>query len=129
MNYKTLSLPRPLLALVVFLAVLCVLPAASALAQDEPDGLMDVKLSSKPAPLNANVEAGLNHLFEVLRAPETAFDPAQIRSVLDFVTLTAEPKDIAPARRFDGLGICLRQVVKSDLSRILRYFYNPEIPT
>ncbi|MBG0790658.1 MAG: hypothetical protein H0S80_09200 [Desulfovibrionaceae bacterium] len=128
MNYKTLSLPRPLLALVVFLAVLCVLPAASALAQDEPDGLMDVKLSSKPAPLNANVEAGLNHLFEVLRAPETAFDPAQIRSVLDFVTLTAEPKDIAPARRFDGLGICLRQVVKSDLSRILRYFYNPEIP-
>ncbi len=48
--------------------------------------------------------------------------------MLDFVSATQDPKDIAPAKRFKGHGICLKQDVSSDLSTILRYFYNPEIP-
>ena len=127
MNIKILSLPRPFLALVVFLYVLCGV-LSSAMAEEESAGLMDVKLSLKPAPLDDKVEACIDHLFEVLRTSGTAFDPAKIRPMLDFVTLTTEPKDIAPARRFNGKGICLRREVNSSLKRILHYFYNPEIP-
>ena len=128
MNINILYFPRPFLALVVSLVVLCSGLWAPAMAEDEPAGLMDVKLAKKPDPLDTKVEASIDYLFEVLRTPGTRFDPAKVRSMLDFVTLTTEPKDIAPARRFDGLGVCLRQEVKSDLKRILHYFYNPEIP-
>lgn len=122
-----LSLPSPFRALVVFLYVLCG-GLTFAMAEEEPAGLMDVKLSPKPASLDAKVEAGFDHLFEVLRTPGAAFDPAKVRPIMDFVTLTSDPKDIAPARRFGGKGICLRREVKSDLRRILHFFYNPEIP-
>ncbi|BDQ33906.1 hypothetical protein [Pseudodesulfovibrio portus] len=128
MNTNIISLPRPFLVLVVSLFVLCSGLWTPAMAEDEPTGLMGVELDKNPDPLDAKVESSIDHLFEVLRTPGTQFDPARVRSMLDFVTLTTEPKDIAPARRFDGLGVCLRNEVKSDLRRILHYFYNPEIP-
>jgi len=128
MNITIPSLSRPFLALVASVVVLCSGLWVPAKAEDEPAGLMDVKLAKKPAPLNAKVETGIDHLFEVLRTPGTRFDPAKVRSMLDFVTLTTEPKDIAPARRFDGQGVCLRHEVHSGLKRILHYFYNPDIP-
>ncbi len=128
MNINSLHLPRPVLVLAVSVFVLCGLAWDPAMAEEEPSGLMEVELSPKPEPLPDNVEAGIDHLFAALRDPAAGFNPADVRAVLDFVTLTTEPKDIAPAKRFGGKGICLRQTVKSDLKRILHYFYNPEIP-
>ncbi|QJB58361.1 hypothetical protein HFN16_03985 [Pseudodesulfovibrio sp. zrk46] len=101
---------------------------APAMAEDEK-GLMDVKLAKDPEPLAKNVEAGIDHLFDVMKDSSAKIDPAAIQDMLNFVANeTADPKDISPARRFNGNGICLRQNVKADLDTILRYFYNPDIP-
>ncbi|WP_319469098.1 hypothetical protein [uncultured Pseudodesulfovibrio sp.] len=111
------------------LAILCtaLLTVSPALAGEE-DGAPEVKLSVKPASLAKDVETGLDHLFEVLNNTSASFDTSKIGPMLDFVSATQDPKDIAPAKRFKGHGICLKQDVSSDLSTILRYFYNPEIP-
>lgn len=93
------------------------------------DGLMDVKLSKKPEPLAENVETGISHLFDVLADKNAALDVTTITPMLDFVVnMQTDPKDIAPAKRYEGSGICLRQEVNTNLETILRYFYNPDIP-
>ena len=90
---------------------------------------MDVKLSKDPEKLDASIEKSIDHLFGVLNDKAVPFDAAQVAPMLDFVINgPADPKDIEPARRFDGRGICLRKDVKTDLDTILRYFYNPDIP-
>jgi len=111
------------------LAILCtaLLTVSPALAGEE-DGAPEVKLSVKPTPLAKDVETGLDYLFEMLNDTSASFDATKIGPMLDFVSATQDPKDIAPAKRFKGHGICLKQDVSSDLSTILRYFYNPEIP-
>ncbi|MUM76583.1 hypothetical protein GKC30_02920 [Pseudodesulfovibrio sp. F-1] len=103
--------------------------AAPALADDEDGGIMGVKLSMNPDPLDQAVEAGIDHLFEVLRDPAAPFDENKVAAMLDFVTtMQDDPKDIEPARRFGGQGVCLRREVDTSLDTILRYFYNPDIP-
>ncbi|WP_285905861.1 hypothetical protein [Pseudodesulfovibrio pelocollis] len=103
--------------------------AAPALADDEEGGIMGVKLSVNPDPLDQAVETGIDHLFEVLRDPAAPFDQGKITAMLDFVTsMQDDPKDIEPARRFGGQGVCLRKEVDTSLDTILRYFYNPDIP-
>jgi hypothetical protein len=115
-----------LLALTVCAALLIPAPA---MAEDDETGIMDVKLSKTPTPLDGSVEESIDYLFEVLHAPDAAFDPARVKPMLDFVTtMQDDPKDIAPARRFGGLGVCLRKEVPTTLETILRYFYNPDIP-
>ncbi|MCJ2165877.1 MULTISPECIES: hypothetical protein [unclassified Pseudodesulfovibrio] len=110
------------------LLVLCFVIVVSAMAED-PEGIMDVKLSVKPDPLAADVEKGLGHLFSVLQDPSVPLSVAEISSMLDFVIdVEADPKDIEPAKRFGGRAICLRQNVATDLTSILKYFYNPAIP-
>ena len=105
-----------------------VLFTAPAMAEDE-EGIMEVKLSKTPDPLAKDVEEGLDYLFEVLADKGAVFDAARIQSMLSFVVgMEGDPKDIAPAKRFGGYGICLRKEVSTDLDRILRYFYNPDIP-
>lgn len=90
---------------------------------------MNVKLSNNPEPLAKDVESSIDHLFEVLNGTNIQFDLTRIQPMLDFVVgMQDDPKDISPARRFDGQGICLRKEVATDLDRILRYFYNPDIP-
>ncbi|EGB15261.1 hypothetical protein DND132_2056 [Pseudodesulfovibrio mercurii] len=115
-------------ALVLALLALCLF-AASAMAEEEPKGLMDVDLSSKPAPLAGDVEKGLDQLFAVLEDQSKTLSVAALQPMLDFVVnVDADPKDIEPAKRFGGRGICLRRDVSTDLTRILKFFYNPDIP-
>ncbi|MDD3312998.1 hypothetical protein [Pseudodesulfovibrio sp.] len=116
-----------LLALWLALAVLlCAFPA---LAEDESEGIMNVKLAKAPEPLAKPVEQSIDSLFALLQDRQGALDEAAIEPMLDFVLNgPADPKDISPARRFGGQGICLRQDVSTDLDTILRYFYNPDIP-
>ena len=90
---------------------------------------MDVKLSVNPTPLDQEIEKGIDHLFAVLGDQSVPLSVDAIGPMLDFViNVEADPKDIAPAKRFDGNAICLRQDVRSDLGNILKYFYNPAIP-
>lgn len=125
-TFRVLSVVQGLFALIVGL---CVLTAASPVRAEEPEGLMDVKLSPKPASLAKDVESGIDHLFEVLKGDDSMLAVNKIQPMLDFVVnMQDDPKNIAPAKRFKGYGICLRQEVRTDLDRILRYFYNPDIP-
>ncbi|WP_203529495.1 hypothetical protein [Pseudodesulfovibrio sp. JC047] len=109
--------------------LVCSLLAVSSAFAEDPEGLMDVDLSPKPAALDSAVEAGLDHVFQVLEGDNAQFNLQAIQPMLDFVVNTTDdPKNIAPAKRFKGKGICLRQEVATDLDTILRYFYNPDIP-
>jgi hypothetical protein len=122
---KTIRFSILLLVLALCTALL---PAAPAQAEEE-EGIMGVKLSVNPDPLDQAVETGIDHLFEVLRDPAVPFDQARVAAMLDFVTTTRDdPMNIEPARRFGGLGVCLRKEVPTTLETILRYFYNPDIP-
>lgn len=106
-------------------AFFCAFPAMA----DDEEGIMEVKLSKEPEKLDKRVEQGIDHLFAVLGDSSTPFDVAQVGPMLDFVVNgPQDPKDIEPARRIGGKGICLRKDVKTDLDTILRYFYNPDIP-
>jgi hypothetical protein len=114
--------------LVLALFALCLF-AVPALAGDDAEGLMDVNLSPKPEPLAKDVEKGISHLFGVLEDKAKPLSVAEIQPMLDFVVnVDADPKDIEPAKRFGGRGICLRRDVSTDLTRILKFFYNPDIP-
>ncbi|AMK10476.1 hypothetical protein [Pseudodesulfovibrio indicus] len=127
-KYKALSCPRGLLPLFAALLALCLF-APVAMAEDDPKGIMEVDLSPKPAPLDETVEKGISHLFKVLDDKTVPLSVAEIAPMLDFVIgVDADPKDIEPAKRFNGRGICLRRDVKTDLAHILKYFYNPDIP-
>jgi len=111
------------------LILFCAGLAAISPALAEDDGIIEVKLSRKPDPLAKNVELGIDHLFTVLNDTNAPLDVAQIQPMLDFVVnMQGSPKDIKPAKRFGGQGICLRKEVSTDLDTILRYFYNPDIP-
>jgi len=117
-----------MLVLLAGLFVFVALFAAPVMASDD-EGIMEVKLSRKPEPLAQDVESGLDYLFDVLADKNAAFDATKIKSMLDFVVgMQTDPKDIKPAKRFGGDGICLRKEVSTDLDKILRYFYNPDIP-
>lgn len=117
-----------MIAVLTGLFVFVVFFATPGMAGDEK-GIMEVKLSKTPDPLAEDVEGGLDYLFEVLADKDAVFDAARIQPMLDFVVgIQDDPKDIAPAKRFGGEGICLRKEVSTDLDMILRYFYNPDIP-
>lgn len=118
---------KGVLPFVAALAFLTTAFLSTAVAEEEPKGLMDVKLSVKPDKLAKDVEASLDHVFDVLKK-DAPFEPAKAQAMLAFIDATKDPKDIEPAKRFDGRGICLRGTVASDLDRILKYFYNPAIP-
>lgn len=117
-----------LLTIVAALALSCLLAVGPAHAEDEK-GLMDVKLSENPDPLEANVEEAIDHLFAVLADPSVRFEAARIAPMLDFVSNGPEdPKDIKPDRRLGGNGVCLKHPINTSLDTILRYFYNKDIP-
>ncbi len=129
--FTALRLRASMLAmLVAFIVSASFLIAAPAMAKDDEEGgIMDFKLSSKPTPLVKDVEKSIDHLFKVLNGDNSQFDTAAVAPMLDFVMgMQTDPKDIEPAKRFGGRGICLLKEVPSDLDKILRYFYNPELP-
>ena len=117
-----------LLAFCLLFATLAFVVPAQA-EDDDPEGIMDVQLAKDPEPLASNVESGIDHLFTLLQDKSVSYDQAAIAPMLDFVLDgPADPKDIGPARRFGGQGICLRRDVSTDLATVLHYFYNPDIP-
>jgi len=106
--------------------------ASSAMADDEESqsDLVVPKLASDPAPLDKTVEASIDHLFTLLSDPSAKFDPSKIDAMLNMVgNDNSDPKDIAPANRFNGNGVCLRHTLNADLDTIMRYFYNTDIPS
>jgi len=114
--------------------VLCLsmvsVPPAFADDDEVVDGVVVPKLSKDPVSLDKSVETGLDHLFSVLEDRSVPFDMAQLGSLLDMVANgTEDPKDIAPARRYEGSGVCLRHSFHSDLGTLMRYFYNKDIPS
>lgn len=105
--------------------------ARPALAEEESQSGIEVpKLAKDPAKLDQSVETGLDHLFAMMGDKSVEINMVQLEVLLDMVVNHKEdPKDIAPAKRFEGKGICLRHTFGSDLHTLLRYFYNKDIPS
>ncbi len=128
---KLLDVMYVRVSLIAFIAAFSALILAGpAMAEtDEEKGMFDVKLAKDPEPLADDIEASLDHLFAMIEDPSIQIDMAKLDPMLDFVVNgTEDPKDIKPAKRFSGNGICLRESINADMDTITRYFYNPDIP-
>ena len=80
------------------------------------------------AALPAGVEQDLGELL-ALSQRRGAVSPQNYDALLAYVTqMRGDGRDIIPARRLDANGTVLRVTMKSGLSRLMRYCYNPAIP-
>jgi len=80
--------------------------------------------------LPKKVNAGLNYLLGLVNKKGTSFDSAQIAPLLDFVThgsYDAERIDLPEYK--NSTGSCHRREINVPLELILRYAYNPNIPS
>ena len=85
--------------------------------------------SHQPA-LDAEVENGLSYLIDLAQQPETVFDPNRVQSLLEYtVADDASARSLDPAKRASGYGVCVRSDIQAPLERILRYGFNPKIPS
>ncbi len=85
--------------------------------------------SHQPA-LDADVENGLGYLIDLAQQPESAFDPKRVQSLLDYIVADdASARSADPAKRATGFGVCVRSDIQVPLERILRYSFNPKIPS
>lgn len=119
-----------LLGMGMFLCV-SLFAASPAQAEDESaSGIKVPRLTDDPAKLDESIESGLDHLFAMLEDKSVAFDQSQVAAMLDLVVNgTEDPRDIKPAKRYEGNGVCLRHSFRSDLDTLMRYFYNKDIPS
>jgi len=93
-------------------------------AEREPD-------PPKPNPtLDADVEQGLTHLLDLAQNRGNAFDPDQIRALIEY-SMSGQDRveQDTPASRFGGRGAVVRGRIEAAIERILRYAYNPFIPS
>ncbi len=80
--------------------------------------------------LDAEVEKGLSYLIDLAQQPESAFDPNRVQALLEHsVADDASARSTDPAKRATGFGVCVRSTIKAPLERILRYGFNPKIPS
>lgn len=85
--------------------------------------------SHQPA-LDAEVENGLSYLIDLAQQPETVFDPNRVQSLLEYIVADdASARSADPAKRASGYGVCVRSDIQAPLERILRYGFNPKIPS
>ena len=85
--------------------------------------------SHQPA-LDAEVENGLSYLIDLAQQPESVFDPNRVQSLLEYtVADDASARSADPAKRASGYGVCVRSDIQASLERILRYGFNPKIPS
>ncbi|MEJ2474040.1 MAG: hypothetical protein P8Y74_09170, partial [Desulfobacterales bacterium] len=85
--------------------------------------------SRQPA-LDAEVENGLSYLIDLAQQPETVFVPNRVQSLLEYADVDdASARSADPAQRASGYGVCLRSDIQAPLERILRYGFNPKIPS
>ncbi|OIN99647.1 MAG: hypothetical protein AUJ49_10820 [Desulfovibrionaceae bacterium CG1_02_65_16] len=80
------------------------------------------------AALPAGVEQDLGELL-TLSQRRAAVSPQNYDALLAYVTqMRGDGRDIIPARRLDANGTALRVTMKTSLTRLMRYCYNPAIP-
>lgn len=76
------------------------------------------------------VEAGLSYALELSTRKDAAFDQKRIMPLLNLVTGKGfDAKNSKPARRKSGRGIGFHAEIEAPFERILRYAYNPDIPS
>lgn len=81
------------------------------------------------AALPQPVEQDLGALFDLSQKRGSAINPQDYAALVDYVMqLKGDARDLAPARRYDGNGAVLRVSMKTGLSRLMNYCYNPGIP-
>jgi hypothetical protein len=86
--------------------------------------------SSRQPALDAEVENGLSYLIDLAQQPETVFVPNRVQSLLEYTDADdASARSADPAKRASGYGVCLRSDIQAPLERILRYGFNPKIPS
>jgi hypothetical protein len=86
--------------------------------------------SSHQATLSAEVENGLSYLIDLAQQPESPFDPNRVQALLEYAAAgDASAQSADPAKRATGFGVCVRSVIQAPLERILRYGFNPKIPS
>jgi hypothetical protein len=98
-------------------------PPAQASEQQTTDS------SHRPA-LDVEVENALSYLINLAQQPESAFHPNRVQSLLQFtVADDTSARSADPAKRATGFGVCVRSEIQAPLERILRYGFNPKIPS
>jgi len=86
--------------------------------------------SSRQPALDAEVENGLSYLIDLAQQPETVFVPDRVQSLLEYTDADdANVRSADPAKRASGYGVCVRSDIQAPLERILRYGFNPKIPS
>jgi len=88
-------------------------------------------LSKQPnSALPKEVETGLNYLLELVHKKGAAFDQVRIGPLLDFVAQGDYEAEKLDLPKYENcIGSCLRREVSASLELILRYAYNPRIPS
>jgi len=81
------------------------------------------------APLPQPVEQSLGELLDLSLKRNAEVHPEGFQSLLEYVSQAkGDARNLVPARRFDANGTVLRVTMKTSLSRLMRYCYNPAIP-
>jgi hypothetical protein len=81
------------------------------------------------AALPQPVEQNLGTLLDMSQKRGSAINPNDFTPLLDYVMqLKGDARELVPGRRVDGNGTVLRVSMKSGLSRLMTYCYNPSIP-
>jgi len=81
------------------------------------------------APLPQPAEQGIGALLDLVQKRNASVNPQDFQGLLEFVAQAkGDGRDLIPARRIDGNGTVLHMSMKTSLSRLMRYCYNPAIP-
>lgn len=116
----------------LFIACLGALLFVTSLEWSQPAHAGQIERLSKQSDdaLPKNVDAGLNYLLDLVHKKGATFDPVQIEPLLDFVSkdnYEAEKIDLANYK--NSTGSSLRREIRVPLELILRFAYNPNIPS
>jgi hypothetical protein len=98
-------------------------PTAIAVADTESN-------DSNSSHLDRHIEDGLSYLLSMVQQPGAVMDAARIDALLDYAGTDASGSgSCAPDKRAGGAGVCVGTGIEAPLERILRYAYNPQIPS
>ncbi|XPV76705.1 MAG: hypothetical protein ACNI27_01955 [Desulfovibrio sp.] len=116
---------KTIAALVSAVLLLVAVPvcASTAPATDE-------LVPGKKGELPPTVEKQLDYLFSLAGNPSLGFDQKKIGDILEF-SLNGEfdSEELTPAKRNNSRGICLRKNLDTSMDALLKYGYNPNIPS
>ena len=113
----------------LFIVILASSIAIFGLPSTQASEQQTINSSHQPA-LDAEVENGLSYLIGLAQQPESVFDPNRVQALLEYIVDgDASARSADPAKRESGFGVCLRSDIQAPLERILRYGFNPRIPS